>query len=199
MFVNQKLVDSIDLKALFSDYKNLKWSVQGFGMIRTYLDEAKIYRLNVWHKKFKVNHVSEIHDHPWDFTSKVLFGSFFNTRFIEVRPETERGCKFNCSEIITGDGGGMVGEKREIFLLQQLSEVYRAGDVYSQKWNEIHKSDYSDYTVTINERFRIGSSENARVFWPLGEDWIDAKPRSATNEELEPIFSDILNLLKADK
>jgi len=40
-------------------------------------------------------------------------------------------------------------------------------------------------TVTLNERTRVGTGEHARVFWPAGEDWVNAKPRQATPREID--------------
>ena len=49
-----------------------KWSLQGFGMLRLYLSDN--IRLHVWTTEHRVENVSDIHDHPWDFISTVLFG-----------------------------------------------------------------------------------------------------------------------------
>ena len=58
-----------------------EWTVQGFGMLRTYLDPDKRFRLNVWHSKLAIPNVSIVHDHPWHFTSWVMGGNFTNVRY----------------------------------------------------------------------------------------------------------------------
>jgi hypothetical protein len=63
------------------------------------------------------------------------------------------------------------------------SEVYDAGDSYSQRADEIHETDALDGTVTIIRRHRTGV-DTARIFWPAGQEWGDALPRPATWDEL---------------
>src|SRR5258708_2352757 len=60
-----------------------EWSVQGFGMLRTYLDEQHTYRLNIWTDELASPGVSLIHDHPWHFHSWILAGKLTNEIFKE--------------------------------------------------------------------------------------------------------------------
>lgn len=63
---------------------NRDWTVQGFGMLRCYLDSDKRFRLNIWDDRLAVPHVSVIHDHPWSFDSWIINGIFHNQRFEEA-------------------------------------------------------------------------------------------------------------------
>lgn len=166
-----------------------EWTVQGFGMIRTYLDEDKRYRLNVWHEALKVANVSTIHDHPWSFKSHIFAGELKNTIYdIEKRglPPTHF---FNT--IRTGEDGGLIGGPltvRAVTLRARPSAFYFPGDQYGQRYSIIHETDYMNGTVTLNDRTRVITEDHsARVFFPYEDGagkWVDAKPRPATAAEI---------------
>ena len=166
------------------------WSIQGFGMLRTYFGPDKQFRLNVWHSRFQVPGVSIVHDHPWHFNSWIIAGRFTNQRYTSGTLQyggyrvSAAPPNFHFQTIKTGEGGGPVGELGSMLLIPDQPEQYRPGDTYRQEAHEIHASFYNDGTVTLNDRTRIGDGEHARVFWPLGEKWIDAQPRNATEEEV---------------
>ena len=158
------------------------WSVQGFGMLRTYFGPNKRYRLNVWDSALAMPLCSIIHDHPWKFRSLILGGSFENVRYnVEnrLRPTHE------WQVIRTGPGGGPDGDRGEIALHPLWAEQYGPGDVYEQEPSEIHASYYVDGTVTINDRTYLPDGDHARVFWPVGSEWVDAMPRAATKREIQ--------------
>lgn len=157
------------------------WSVQGFGMLRTYLDPEKVWRLNIWHSALAVPLCSIIHDHPWDFKSWIMAGVFENVRYhdvIRLHPTHE------WQVIQTGEGGGPDGQGGKCALRELPCEFYTSGDEYEQGAREIHASFYRDGTVTLNKRTRLPDGEHARVFWPIGSQWIDAMPRPATPFEI---------------
>ena len=55
------------VKQVMENPFNYEWELQGFGMLRTYID--KDTRLQIWLKDFIVPGVTDIHTHPWDFES----------------------------------------------------------------------------------------------------------------------------------
>lgn len=169
-------------RSIFDKPFTYEWTVQGFGMLRTYLDAEKRYRLNVWHKSLAVPGVSVIHDHPWDFKSLILAGQFYNTRYVEDVLNSE--ATHMGQRIRTGEGGGPEGKPFSVALAAVHREVYWDGDVYCQGAEEIHKSEYEDGTVTLNDRTRRPDPDHALVFWPYGEQWVDAEPRPATRDEI---------------
>lgn len=190
--------------------RNFEWSTQGFGMLRTYVDHGKKYRLNVWDKSLAVPNVSVIHDHPWSFTSWILSGDFTNVRYditepIDIEPqgignyeppaELPNDLWYNWQVIRTGPGGGPEGGYSGYCRLRaRAPERYAAGSVYHQDPTEIHASVYTDGTVTINDRVRLPDGDHARVFWPAGESWIDAEPRDATPMEVANVTAKALEL-----
>ncbi len=163
-----------------------QWTVQGFGMLRTYLDADRKIRLNVWDKRIQKPNVSLVHDHPWDFTSHIISGEIINLRYVES-PEFEKGWPFSYATIKCGPGGGMVNCQGDIDLVPGQFERYRAGESYSQKANEIHETDFWSGTVTLNDRTFHPDTEHARVFWRRGQQWVDAEPRVATMHEIKMV------------
>lgn len=167
------------------------WTVQGFGMIRTYLDPDKRWRLNIWDDRLGTPDVSVIHDHPWSFTSYVLAGEVKNVRYRVV----EGSPTHHYQEIVTGEEGGPKGAIASCCMGFDLPEDYRAGEWYSQKLDEIHHIECVRGTVTLNDRTKPILAHTARVFWPLGTKWVDAKPRPALQRELDAAVEAAARLL----
>lgn len=159
------------------------WSVQGFGMLRTYFGSDKRWRLNIWHSRLAVPLCSTIHDHPWSFESLIVAGQFENRRYF-VEPASELFATHHWQVIQTGPGGGPDGEKGFCKLTEMTPEFYIAGDTYSQGHEEVHASIYQDGCITLNDRRRLEDGEHAKVFYPIGGTWVDAMPREATAKEI---------------
>ena len=170
-----------------------KWSVQGFGMLRMYIDPEKRYRLNIWDDRLAVPNVSIIHDHPWHFKSWIISGHFRNRRYSVVSPLTTNSDHYSFATIMTGEGGGPVENPRTLWLGANYGmEHYGPGDTYSQEADEIHASFYRRGTITLNERTPIDRASHARVFWPHGTDWVDAMPRAAIVWEIDMVLKTAL-------
>lgn len=188
------------IRAILEHAEHYKWSLQGFGMLRTYLDEQRIFRLQVWDNRYRIPGVSLIHDHPWNFKSKIIAGELWNTRYVRrdvdwndasVALDTDR--KFYSEKvIIAGEGGGVRGNAHDVELLRQDTELYKEGEEYSQRWYEVHESNFSDGTVTIIERDFKEDKDAALVYYPMNEEWVSAEPRPATKEEVLAIVGNSL-------
>lgn len=168
--------------------KNREWTAQGFGFLRTYFgpaDRPKQYRLNLWDKAFTVPNVSTIHDHPWDFRSLIVAGQTANQRY-DKAPENWSNLDptHTFSTIKTGINSDLVkSEPRHCTLIPARDrEDYKIGDIYAQRASEIHETSFLDGSITLNQR--VGDTEMARVFWPFGTEWVDAKPCLATADEV---------------
>lgn len=174
------------------------WTVQGFGMIRTYvgpLSNRKKFRLNIWDDRLTVPNVSTVHDHPWDFESHIVAGVFVNQRYA-ILPPSEYGCPTHSyTTIKTGTGGGLESAPVQACGLRRAApEMYQAGATYAQVADEVHESLPARGTVTINER--VGDTEHARVFWPIGTEWVSAEPREATIREVQAAIKSALEWFK---
>lgn len=180
-----KVTKEILLRAglALDNWQERAWTVQGFGMIRTYLDDEKRWRLNVWDEALKVPNVSEIHDHPWDFQSWVLCGRLVNTRFTRAGVEDPLSLPYQHVEIKTGEGGGPTGPVDVVRLFPNKPENYEAGEGYRQNLNEIHITKARSGTVTLNDRTPPTLEYTANIYWPRGP-WVNAEPRPATKAEV---------------
>ena len=164
---------------------NREWSLQGLGMLRTYLDDGKVQRLHVWSNPHKTPNVSTLHDHPWDFESLTYAGCITDVEYVEV-PAWDLGSrKWNYQQIICGPDGCATSPVQEIYLRQCPPCAYPEGEGYFHHATDIHASYPIDGTVTIITR--KGDTEKARVFWEPDRSWGSARPRPATREEVDQI------------
>lgn len=179
------------VRKILADANN-GWTVQGFGFLRTYFgppDAPKMFRLNLWDSRFTVKGVSTIHDHPWDLSSLIVAGDFTNQRYSVVDerhgPRPVLGASHEFTTIKTGVSNGAVerGDTSYCILVPKPAERYLPGDTYHQDASEVHETKFRDGSVTLNKR--IGDTEHARVFWPFGTEWVDAKPRTAHHAEID--------------
>lgn len=186
--ISRALVDN-----LLNHSAQMEWSLQGLGMLRTYLTED--IRLHIWDGDEENVGVSKLHTHPWDFESLVICGRVCNQRYVERSMEHQTGKakrdRYMRQMIRCGEGGGLEGEPGPIFLEPQIVEVVTAGCAYSQRAVEIHESRPDDGTITIIKRTvpPEGHPDFANVYWPEGEEWVSAEPRPATRSEVLRIIN----------
>lgn len=182
---------------------NYRWSLQGFGMLRTYL--SKELRLHVWDSRFAVKDVSTIHDHPWNFESRIIAGRLVNTRY-RVEPCTHSDAQlapfvrppFIKERIVCGPGGGtekgldMTVNGARVWLIPFDPETYEAGDTYRQQADEVHHTWCENGTVTIVHRDFLKDTEHANVFYKADSKWVSAEPHDATPDEISAIIDHAL-------
>lgn len=173
------------VQMILSD-SSASWSLQGFGMLRLHLPGD--FRLHVWDSRFAVPNVSTIHDHlQWGLESIIISGKLTNQRF-DVQHEKRVGVNqpYNMVTLKPGYGTYHKTDAEVVYLAPQKPEVYGPGDVYVQHPNEVHESRPEDGTITLMRKLPTGD-DSARVFWPLGEEWVSAEPRKALPEEVRVI------------
>ena len=188
------LIDVIDYIVHPLKYE---WTVQGLGMLRTYISATE--RLHIWHSDIRDPKASPVHDHPWNFRSEVLWGSIEQSRF-EYRYRNGVSEDWNMQPIFCGAGGGLQGRPTLVDMVELPHETYHKGDAYQQNADEIHWSRPADNTVTLVTRHYHENRDIAHVFWPRGEEWGSAEPRPATRAEIlhvtRELFYDCLKLTK---
>lgn len=176
------------VRRMLDNPNQFQWSVQGLGMLRAYINER--LRLHIWSPSDAVENVSVIHDHPWHFTSQILWGSVKNILYSIVEGEaTHHEVRIKC-----GAGSCVVSDKSDVKLMIHSNQLYEAGDIYSQKGYWLHESQPEDGTVTLIEREFLGDSEHAMVYFPRNTEWVSAEPRPATKEEVEKYVTQALKL-----
>lgn len=173
-----------------------EWTTMSFGMIRTYLDPKKRWRLNVWDDRLQVPNVSIIHDHPWSFGSLNIVGELTNIRYNSIDVIGDAAGTHLYHKIVTGEGGGPAEAPRKCRLIPKPEETYFAGGYYHQYAEEVHETSYLRGTVTLNDRTPASADHTARVFWPVGTNWVDAMPRIATSGEIRAAIDAALERFK---
>lgn len=159
-----------------------EWSLQGLGMLRLHMGDNT--RLHVWDLRYAAPGASPIHDHlQWALHSMVLSGRITNYRYIE----DPAGEPFNYVTLKAGYGCHFKDEPRVTRLLRGPAEVYRPGEAYVQRPDEIHYTVPENGTVTLMRKAPTPDGESARVFWQAGTEWGSAEPRAATQEEVQAI------------
>ncbi len=163
-----------------------EWRAHGNGFLKTYLDEQKRVRLNLWHHRFYRADVSHLHTHPWSLSSQILIGQLTNMRYKRLvgRRATHAEGRINCQ-----DFRGVEGNPNPICLERFTEEVYRACDIYSQRHDEIHETLAVDGTATIMTRYDAPTAGFASVFWPVGSEYGDATHHNLRPEEIEETIS----------
>lgn len=161
-----------DIQAILEHPERHEWQVQGFGMLRTYLDGPNEPRLQVWDQRLATWANNAIHDHPWAFTSTIYAGMLYNQRYkIEVVPPfmtpQAAGANGHITEIIPGTRGGKLSERpvNPCVIVPQSVEVYAMGDTYAQEHREMHLTRYLQGTVSLIERYGREEEDVARVAW----------------------------------
>lgn len=160
-----------------------KWSTQGLGMLRLYLDPEQKFRLHIWDKRLVVADASPLHDHPWHFTSLVVAGNVKQFRFKHWTYGENRE-RYNCATIKCGEGAHCTSETKVVTLSRQPFELYKESQTYSQAKSEIHESLADHGSVTLVERTFVGQRDAAHVYWGGNGPFGTAEPRPATSAEI---------------
>lgn len=178
----------------FENPQGHEWTIQGFGMLRVYLTADKSWRLHVWDSRFRVSGVTDIHDHPWDFESKILGGLIMNRRF-EVResqtPDHPSHWKTTilCGEDACVQDDAPTPVDLETRSIEVLTARHPGFEGYRQRAEEVHRTVPLDGTVSVVRRsFLREDRDHANVFVPDGEEWVDAVPRKADLREVVSIL-----------
>lgn len=160
-----------------------RWHAHGIGMLRTYLDDERMVRLNLWHSRLLNPGISTMHTHPRPFVSTAYAGLMQNVIYERV---TERPWSKPYREGIIHCGDAFNGIENDpplVHLLRKDSQDIRAGQTYRLPPRVIHDTVFHDGTVTVMEWERDEPDICASVFWPDGEQWGDAT-RAITPEDI---------------
>jgi hypothetical protein len=158
--------------------------MQDIGLLSLRLDDRRESRLHVWDPTGTVlRDDPPIHDHPYDFTSRVIAGDMTNTLY-EVDPA---GAEFTRYRYVPCDESGRIADSVR---LSGTATTYTEGGCYRQLAHELHDSRQRPGTVSI---IRCTFKDVGRLtVWRKGRDWVSAQSRSATFEEVERITSNAL-------
>lgn len=170
------------------------WSAQGLGMLRKYIDDDRRFRLHVWYPGVRVPDVSELHTHPWDFTSLVIVGEICDHRYYNTSQADPGNVVYHCSQIQCGPNPKEPDKPMQDRRLWESQVHVQAGERYRQTSVQIHKTEAMPGTVTLIERKFQPDTEHALVFFAQGTKRVSAEPRPATRAELRAGLAQALDL-----
>jgi hypothetical protein len=159
------------------------WKIQDIGLLALRLDEQREYALHVWAPDRCIG-TPPIHDHPFDFVSRIIAGELTNARYLEV----PSGVKYLRERYTPSNE-----ESRTTDYVQLVSEVetFREGDEYAQVADELHDSHQLPGTVTVIRRaFRDVDELTVCRLEKLR--WISGASRPATSAEVTEITTQAL-------
>jgi hypothetical protein len=185
--MNPQVLKSL-MRSVLRNPHDREWTLQGFGMLRTYLDDKHEYRLHVWSEEHAVDKVSTIHTHPWDFSSTIVAGHLKDIAYKRVQDHN----RMLEQQILGGEGGGLKGDPIEVGLLTTTVLTLSEGSSYSHNAADIHESRPADGTVTLIKRCFGPDVDHASVFWNKRETWVSAEPKPATWFETHKITQNAL-------
>lgn len=194
---NDKIKNKV--REMLNNPLDYEWEIQGFGMLRTYIDANT--RVQIWHNNYKIPNVTDIHTHPWDFTSFIIQGYMQNLCFIESKIENEtvpEDIIYNRCLILTGEHA-YVKEKTKVILSRDTNIKYTNGMEYTHKKDVPHRTEYSNGTITVLTKNNINKDSLAYSYTKGDSEWVSAAPRIATNEEVMFFVNEALELEKTEK
>jgi hypothetical protein len=185
------VINKLLVKKILEQCTSFDWSLQGFGMLRLYLDDE--VRLHVWDSRYRVENVSIIHTHPWNFESFIIAGVMTNRMYAEhPNAMNENNFSHYRQKILTGENAKGVEPIEPCLLVPSANDTYTEGNRYFQDMQIAHESAYHDGTVSIVSRSNRTENDHAYTYWDKDsgiKGWVSAAPRKATEEEVVDICS----------
>jgi hypothetical protein len=153
------------------------WVLQDIGLLGLRLDQHREYRLHLWDPSSCVGE-PPIHDHPFDFESRIIAGEMINTRYSEDQAGIEyrriRYAPDNEDDRRTTDTVRLSG----------TVTTYTESGHYVQLAHELHDSRQIPGTVTIIRRTFKDVGE-LTVCLPDDAPWVSGRSRPATSDEVK--------------
>lgn len=180
-----ELIDDV-----LSNCNRYKWEIHGFGMLRTYINENT--RLQIWHNDYTVEQVTDIHTHPWDFTSTIMQGYVKNIIYEEHElNDTDIDDIYDRCLILTGEHA-YVKEKTKVKLVKKTQLMYTKGDTYKHKKDIPHRISFCDGTITVLTKENMNPDSLAYSYVENTLEWVSAAPRLATDNEIQEFIKKAL-------
>jgi hypothetical protein len=156
--------------------EDFPWRMQEIGLMGLRLDDQREYRIHVWDPTYNVGD-PPIHDHPYDFTSKVIAGEMTNTRYV-ADPEGDEYIRCHYS-LPTEDQ-----RWSDTVRLSATPETVAQDGEYRQLAHELHASWQRPGTVTV---IRCSWSEPRELTVCLRDEgsWRSGHARDATRDEIK--------------
>jgi hypothetical protein len=183
ILMNNHGLERVLVRKILEHPHDYPWTLQEIGLLGLRLDEQREYRLHVWAPDRCVG-VPVIHDHPYDFVSRIIAGELTNVRY----EEDSSGVKYLRERYSPPDEAIRT---TDFVQLAGKAETYRKGDEYAQLAHELHDSRQLPGTVTII-RSTFRDVHELTVCRPEETPWVSGASRPATSDEIDDITSQAL-------
>lgn len=165
--------------------EDFPWRMQEIGLLGLWLDERREYRLHLWGPSLGAENLEPpVHDHPYDFTSRIIVGELTNTRYVETAAGDEHH-RFRYSPPDEDQRRG------DTVKLSGTAETLGEGDEYGQLAHELHTSWQQPGTVTLI-RCSWGAARELTVCLRDEAPWPSGRARDATREEIKSFAAEAL-------
>jgi hypothetical protein len=177
-------LDKVLVRNILEHALEYPWKYQDIGLLALRLDEHREYGLHIWAPDRCVG-TPPIHDHPFDFVSRIIVGQLTNARYV---PDPS-GAKFLRERYSPSNE-----ESRATDYVQLSSEVqtFREGDEYAQLADELHDSRQLPGTVTIIRRAFREVAELTVCRLDENASWVSGASRTPTSAEVTDITKQAL-------
>lgn len=161
------------------------WRINDLGLLALRLDDDREYRLHVWDPDGCLGDPPIIHDHPYDFSSRIVVGELTDTRYVE----DPGGVLYRRERYAPSDEHD---RRRDTVRLTGASTTRRAGQCYQLLAEALHASDQTRGTVTL---IRCAWRERPELTVCLRPDarWLSGQARPATADEIKRISAAALD------
>ena len=152
------------------------WRMQDIGLLGLPLDDRREHRLHVWDPSYCIGE-PPIHDHPYDFTSRIIAGELTNVRYQED-PEGEEHVRFRYPP------DSEIERRSDAVRLNSTSTTYSEGGGYHQRAPELHASWQQPGTVTVIRCTWVEVPELTVCYRDEGS-WLTGRGRAARPDEID--------------
>ena len=153
------------------------WTMQDIGLLGLRLADRREYRLHIWDPSLCVGE-PPVHDHPFDFVSRIIAGEMVNTRY------TEDPAGIEYSRIRYSPTNEDARRTTDTVRLTGTATTHAEGEHYGQVAHELHDSRQLPGTVTII-RMTFKIETELTVCRRDDEPWVSGHSRPATPEEVK--------------
>jgi hypothetical protein len=177
-------LDKVLVRNILRHAREYPWRYQDIGLLVLPLDEHREYALHVWAPDRCIG-APPIHDHPYDFESRIIVGELTNARYVE----DPSGAKYLRERYSPSNEDSRIAD------YVQLScevETFKEGDEYAQVAAELHDSHQLPGTVTIIHRGAFRQGGELTVCRLEKAAWVSGASRTPTTAEVTGLTTQAL-------
>jgi len=135
------------------------WRMHGIGVAQKYVDED--VRVHVWHPDLSLIGIEGgIHDHRWELTSHVVYGSLIQEEWLHTPDENGFWVKW----LHGNQGDRSITCTEELFSLRPVTAIIHPGQVYNFPRGCYHRSTIDmEMAITVVERSDRSGQSSAMI------------------------------------